>query len=132
MCVNNYNCDIFSYTTTLRQDVIDVLEMFVQYLISHFWIVTKAIHFVVLYMMQTGTFNETCLMIRKPALEVIDFLKNLNMSHMVPRFLLCIFHIARTMGISLAYMLHCMHYDVLHCSFILQCEVVYLHFYLYN
>ncbi|KAL8615962.1 hypothetical protein ACOMHN_034638 [Nucella lapillus] len=37
---------------------------------------------------QAKTFNETCLMVRKPALEVIDCLKHLNFDHPAPRFLL--------------------------------------------
>ncbi|XP_025083153.1 28S ribosomal protein S29, mitochondrial-like [Pomacea canaliculata] len=37
---------------------------------------------------QSKTFNETCFMVRRPALQVIEHLKNLNLEHPVPRFVL--------------------------------------------
>jgi hypothetical protein len=39
---------------------------------------------------QAKTFNETCIMVRQPALEVIDCLKNIDFDHTAPRFMLCI------------------------------------------
>lgn len=37
---------------------------------------------------QSKTFNETCLMVRRPALELIDYLKKLDFDHTAPRFML--------------------------------------------
>ncbi|NP_001158005.1 small ribosomal subunit protein mS29 isoform 1 [Mus musculus] len=40
------------------------------------------------YMMQVKTFGEACLMVRKPALELLGYLKNTNFAHPAVRYLL--------------------------------------------
>lgn len=40
------------------------------------------------FVRQAKTFNETCFMVRRPALEVIAFLKHLDFDHTAPRFML--------------------------------------------
>lgn len=42
------------------------------------------------YAIQSKTFNETCLMVREPALTVIDLIKRSNLSLPPNKFLLCI------------------------------------------
>lgn len=39
---------------------------------------------------QVKTFNEACLMVRKPALELLHYLKNTNFAHPAVRYVLCI------------------------------------------
>ncbi|MGH0168482.1 UNVERIFIED_CONTAM: hypothetical protein FKN15_054744 [Acipenser sinensis] len=39
---------------------------------------------------QIKTFNEACLMVRKPALELIGYLKKANPAHPSVRYVLCI------------------------------------------
>ncbi|XP_055481626.1 28S ribosomal protein S29, mitochondrial [Psammomys obesus] len=40
------------------------------------------------YMMQVKTFGEACLMVRKPAVELLNYLKNTNFTHPAVRYLL--------------------------------------------
>lgn len=40
---------------------------------------------------QIKTFNEACLMVRKPALELFAYLKNSNLAHPAVRYVICIF-----------------------------------------
>ena len=39
---------------------------------------------------QVKTFNEACLMVRKPALELLHYLKNTDFAHPAVRYILCI------------------------------------------
>lgn len=41
---------------------------------------------------QVKTFNEACLMVRKPALELLTYLKNSNFAHPAVRYVICIFY----------------------------------------
>lgn len=41
---------------------------------------------------QIKTFNEACLMVRKPALELFAYLKNSNFAHPAVRYVICIFY----------------------------------------
>lgn len=40
---------------------------------------------------QIKTFQEACVMVRKPALELFTYLKNSNFAHPVIRYVICIF-----------------------------------------
>nr|XP_033779942.1 28S ribosomal protein S29, mitochondrial [Geotrypetes seraphini] len=40
------------------------------------------------FQLQTKTFNETCLMVRRPALETISYLRNTNFSHPAVRYVI--------------------------------------------
>lgn len=42
------------------------------------------------FVKQTQTFTETCVMVREPALEIIDLIKKSDLSKPVNRFVLCI------------------------------------------
>lgn len=40
---------------------------------------------------QIKTFNEACVMVRKPALELFTYLRNTNFAHPAVRYVICIF-----------------------------------------
>ncbi|TEA29354.1 hypothetical protein DBR06_SOUSAS8610034, partial [Sousa chinensis] len=42
------------------------------------------------FVMQVKTFNEACLMVRRPALELLHYLKNTNFAHPAVRYVFCI------------------------------------------
>ncbi|EMP28002.1 28S ribosomal protein S29 [Chelonia mydas] len=42
------------------------------------------------FQMQMKTFNESCLMVRKPALELLGYLKSTNLAHPAIRYVICI------------------------------------------
>ncbi|XP_054662046.1 28S ribosomal protein S29, mitochondrial isoform X4 [Grus americana] len=45
------------------------------------------------FQLQIKTFNEACLMVRKPALELFTYLKNSNFAHPAVRYVICIFYL---------------------------------------
>ncbi|OXB70925.1 UNVERIFIED_CONTAM: hypothetical protein H355_010751 [Colinus virginianus] len=48
------------------------------------------------FQLQIKTFNEACVMVRKPALELFTYLRNTNFAHPVVRYVICIFYHIKT------------------------------------